>query len=137
MAVAAEVRFYVDESLLGLGKALNYARRDVIHVGHPLIPQAPLGALDPDWMPVVAKRNLVVIARDRHIRTRPGEIGRFVEHGLRAFWIAGRKDLTNWLYLKRLVARWDDIEAVLATRPTGPWMYAINESSLSELSIPH
>jgi hypothetical protein len=126
----------VDESLLGLGKALNYARRDVVHVGHALIPEAPLGALDPNWMPAVAQRNLAVIARDRHIRTRPGELAKFIEYGLRAFWIAGRKDLTKWLYLKRLVARWDDIEAVLAARPDGPWMYAIKETSLSELSVP-
>jgi hypothetical protein len=37
-AVLSEVRFYVDESALGIGKTLTAARKDVIHVGHPLIP---------------------------------------------------------------------------------------------------
>jgi hypothetical protein len=42
------LRFYVDESALGLGKALESARKDTIHAGHKLIPECPLGALDPD-----------------------------------------------------------------------------------------
>jgi hypothetical protein len=44
------LRFYVDESALGLGKALEAARRDTIHAGHKLIPECPLGVLDPDWI---------------------------------------------------------------------------------------
>jgi hypothetical protein len=32
------LRFYVDESALGLGKTLAAAREDVIHAGHRLIP---------------------------------------------------------------------------------------------------
>ena len=41
------LRFYVDESTLGLGKALAAAREDVVHAGHPLVPECPVGALDP------------------------------------------------------------------------------------------
>jgi hypothetical protein len=40
----ANLRFFVDESILGVGKALAIARTDVIHTGHPLIPEVPLGA---------------------------------------------------------------------------------------------
>lgn len=40
---ATQLRFFVDESLLGLGKALAYARKDLVHSGHPLIPGAPTG----------------------------------------------------------------------------------------------
>lgn len=42
------LRFYVDESALGIGRTLAAARRDTIHVGHPLKPECPLGVLDPD-----------------------------------------------------------------------------------------
>jgi hypothetical protein len=83
------LRFYVDESALGLGKALESARKDTIHAGHKLIPECPLGTLDPDWIPAVAARGLVVIARDRRIRTKPAEIQTFRDAGLRVFWIAG------------------------------------------------
>ncbi len=64
-----QLRFYVDESALGLGKALEAARKDTIHVGHKLIPECPAGVLDPDWIAAVAARDLIVIARDRRIRT--------------------------------------------------------------------
>ena len=33
----SQVRFYVDESALGLGKALEAARKDTIYCGHKLI----------------------------------------------------------------------------------------------------
>jgi hypothetical protein len=59
------LRFYIDESALGLGKALEAARRDTIHAGHKLIPECPLGVVDPEWIPAVAARDLVVIARDQ------------------------------------------------------------------------
>ena len=97
------LRFYVDESALGLGKALEAARKDTIHAGHELIPECPLGSLDTEWIPAVAARGLIVIARDRHIRTKPQEIERFREAGLRVFWIAGKKDLPTWGWLTRLV----------------------------------
>ncbi len=50
----------------GLGKALAIARRHVIHPGHyaPASRRVPVPAtVDPDWIPVVAQRNLILIAR--------------------------------------------------------------------------
>jgi PIN like domain len=134
-ADAAALRFFVDESALGLGKALAVARTDVIHAGHPLIPEVPVGSLDPDWIPAVAARNLAVIARDRRIRTKPGELRLLRDHQLRVFWIAGKRDLTTWGYLVRLVRRWDDVEQALLDRGSGPWFVAINEGGVSALTV--
>ncbi|HET8893271.1 MAG TPA: hypothetical protein VFM96_04155 [Gaiellaceae bacterium] len=131
-----ELRFFADESVLGLGKVLTIARRDFIHAGHPLIPEVPTGALDPVWMPEVAARDLVVIARDRHIRTKPAELELLRMHALRVFWIAGKRDLTTWDYLVRVVKRWDEIERIVATRGAGPWFVAINETGLRDIPIP-
>lgn len=131
----ASLRLFVDESALGLGKALAIARRDVIHTGHPLIPQAPLGALDTDWIPEVAKRELAVISRDKRIRTKPAEVALLKQHKMRVFWIAGKRDLATWDYLVRTVRFWDDIERFLSTRGEGPWFVAINENGLRELAL--
>jgi hypothetical protein len=131
----AELRFFVDESALGLGKALAIAWRDVVHSGHTLIPQAPVGALDTEWIPAVAARGLVVIARDKRIRTKPAELAALKRSGLRVFWIAGKKDLSTWDSLVRLVWRWNDIEDVLNSRNTGPWFYAINERDVIEIPV--
>lgn len=129
------LRFFVDETSLGLGKTLAMARKDVIHTGHSLFPEVPLGTLDPDWIPVVAQRGLAVISRDRHIRTKPGELALLRQHGLRGFWIAGKKDLGTWEALARLVHRWAEIEDKLRDRGTGPWFMAVNERSVTEIHL--
>lgn len=94
-----------------------------------------MGALDPDWIPAVAGRGLIVVARDRRIRTKPAELALLRAHGLRVFWIAGKKDLTNWGYLDRLVRRWDDIEFMISHRGAGPWFMAITESRVAEIPV--
>ena len=129
------LRFFVDESALGVGKVLTIARRDVIHTGHALIPQVPLGALDPAWIPAIAELGLAVIARDRHIRTKPGELALLRAHGLRVFWIGGKRDLSTWDSLVRLVRRWEDIEQALATHGEGPWFLSINDHNLTEIAV--
>jgi hypothetical protein len=129
------LRFYVDENTMGLGKVLARARYDTVHPGHRLLPEVPPGTLDTVWMPAVAARQLVVIGRDRHIRTRPGEVALLRQHGLRVFRIAGRRDLGTWGYLVRLVRHWDEMEDVIATRGPGPWFMAIYDARIVELPV--
>jgi hypothetical protein len=131
----SSLRFFFDESALGVGKALAVARRDVVHAGHLLIPEVPLGSLDPVWMPAVAARNLIVIGRDRRIRSKPGELALLLDSGLRVFWIAGKRDLSTWDYLVRLVHRWQDIEGVVAERGPGPWFMAVGEGDIREVTL--
>jgi len=135
-ADATLLRFYVDESALGLGKALEAARKDTIHVGHKLIPECPLGSLDPDWIPAVARRGLTVIGRDRRIRTKHVELGIFKAAGLRVFRIGGKRDLPTWDWLVRMARFWPAVEEVLEVRPSGPWMYVVTETGLSEVKLP-
>lgn len=130
------LRFYVDESALGLAKTLTYARDDVIHAGHPLIPECPLGSLDPDWIAEVAARDLIVIGRDKHIRTRPAEVKQLAAAGLRVFRIGGKRDATTWGWLTWLVRHWDRVEEIIRTRGPGPWFYVITERAVTELDIP-
>jgi hypothetical protein len=130
-----ELRFCVDESALGLGKALAAARHDTIHIGHALIPECPVGTLDPDWIPRVAARDLTVIGRDKHIRTRPEERRLLRDAGLRVFRIGGKRDLVTWDWLARLVRFWPQMERILEARPDGPWFYLINENGLAEVPL--
>jgi PIN domain-containing protein len=130
------LRFDVDESALGLGKTLAAARDDVIHAGHPLIPECPLGTLAPDWIQAVAARNLIVIGRDKRIRTRPAEVQQLAAAGLRVFRIGGKRDATTWGWLTWLVRHWEEIEIVIRTRGPGPWFYVVYEGRLVELAVP-
>ena len=132
----ARLRFFFDESALGVSKALEIARSDVVHTGHRLLPEVPFGTLDTEWMPVVAGKNLAVIARDRRIRTKPAELGQMMSHGLRVFWLAGKKDLSSWDALVRLVRRWGDNERTMRDRPEGPWFMAVTDTHIRELGLP-
>ncbi|OHU68858.1 hypothetical protein BKG86_02070 [Mycobacteroides chelonae] len=132
VAVEHLLRFYVDESAAGLGLALAAARKDTIHVGHPLIPECPYGALDPDWIPAVAGRGLIVISRDKKLRTKPVEIRALWDHGLKVFNIGGKRDLSTWEWLVRVVRHWPRMESIVAERGQGPWIYTLNENSVEE-----
>jgi PIN like domain len=132
VAVKDLVRFYVDESAAGLGLALAAARKDTIHVGHPLIPECPRGARDIDWIPEVAARGLVVITRDKKLRTKPVEIQTLWNHGLRVFNIGGKNDMSTWDWLARLVRYWPKMEAIITERDAGPWIYMLNEKTIDE-----
>ena len=132
---ARPIRFFADESILGVGKALAIARRDVVHPGHALIPEVTTGTLDPVWIPIVAARSLVVIARDRRIRTKPVERAMLRDHALRVFWIAGKRDRSNWDNLTLLVRQWERIELIVRSRGPGPWFQAISDSGIRELSV--
>lgn len=135
-AVASLLRFYVDESALGLGEALTVAHKDTVHAGHPLLPATcRLGADDVEWIPEVASRRFVVFLRDKRVRTRPVEIATLRAAGLRVFWLAGKQDLSTWGYLTRVVNHWDMIERAVGSRGAGPWAFLINSASVDELRI--
>jgi PIN like domain len=111
------------------------ARTDTIHVGHRLIPECPVGVYDTVWIPQIARRDLVVIGRDKRIRTKPQEIKLLREAGLRVFWIGGKRDLPTWEWLVRLVRHWESMERTIDNRGAGPWFYAVNDHGLSEIRV--
>jgi hypothetical protein len=136
VAVEDRVRFYVDESAAGLGLALAAARSDTIHSGHALIPECPRGALDTEWIPAVAARGLIIITRDKKLRTKPVEVRALWEHGLRVFCIGGKRDLSTWEWLERVVRQWPRMEVLIEERGPGPWIYMLNENRVDEFVLP-
>ncbi len=128
-------KWFVDETSLGLGKTLSIARRDVVHPGHARLLSVPTGTLDTVWMPIVSAMDLVVISRDRRIRTKPAELAAFRSAGLRVFWIAGKRDLNNWENLKLVVKWWDRMEDVVRDRGPGPWFQVIHDTTIRELAV--
>ena len=126
-------RWFADESVLGLGRLLARDRDDVLYPGHPALPEVPLGALDVDWMPVVAKRGLVAFHRDRHIRTRPHEVARYRDYGLRSVWFGGRKDMSSQQQLGLLLRHWPALEERVEELGPGPWSLTLTTRGLDEL----
>jgi hypothetical protein len=125
----------VDETSLPLGRALAHLRGDVIHPGHRRLPEVPPGTLDPDWLPIIGGRGLVVVGRDRHIVSKPAELAAYREHRIKAFWIAGDRDLGSWENMTRVARWWNEMERIIERRGEGPWFYAIWPTTVSELRV--
>ena len=125
------LRWFVDESALGLGKLLTNTRDDVIYAGHPDLPEIPLGTIDIGWMPIVAQRDWVAIRRDRRIHPRPLEVRVFSEVGLRTVWLGGKKDMGSHQQLELVIRHWQALEDRRDELGPGPWSVTLLGSGLS------
>lgn len=128
--------YFTDENTLGLGKLLERSGRDdVVYPGHPGLPQVPLGTPDVDWMPVIARRELLVITRDRRIRTRPAELAVYSEFGIRSVWIGTKRDLGPRDQLELFLRHEDRLRREMVKRGPGPWALAMSSSGLRPLVL--
>jgi hypothetical protein len=114
----AAARFFIDENLLAVARLLAAGGRDVAHPGHRTMPEVPLGCGDDDWMRVVGERGLVVITRDKRIRSRPVE--RLIEAGVRSFVLTRAGDLTTLAMQELLDSHWTAMPAYIDAHVSGP-----------------
>jgi len=139
----AQVRFYVDADILGLGKVLAGLRTDVTHPGDPGLvlhrrhraacPVTSPRAEDPEWIPVVAAAGWLVITRDRHILEHRREIEAVVEHRACLVALSAPDATTTWTQLETVMCQWRGIDE-LAALP-GPFIYRATRTSLQKLDL--
>jgi hypothetical protein len=138
----ARVRFYVDQDVVGMGRVLASLRSDVTFVGDPgavihkrTRPPAPVspGALDPDWIPVVAREGWVILSRDGRIQDSLSELSAVRDSNAKMVCLTGDAAATKWTQLEAVMTRWRSIEA-LADRP-GPWVFKLSRHGLREVDI--
>lgn len=128
--------YFADENALGLGKLLRRSgREDIVYPGHPSLPDVPLGTLDVDWMPVVAAQDLVVITRDKRIRTRPAELIAYRELGIRSVWIGAKRDLGPHDQMELFLRHEARLHREITKRGAGPWALALGETGVRPLRI--
>jgi hypothetical protein len=136
MATSPRPVYFTDENALGLGKLLRRSGRDdVLHPGHEDLPEVPLGTLDLDWMPIVAARGLIVITRDRRIRTRPAELRAYLEHGIRSVWIGAKQDLGPRAQVELFIEHESRLQREITKRGPGPWALAMSPSGVRPLRL--
>lgn len=128
--------YFTDENTLGLGKLLRRAGRlDFVHPGLPELPEIPLGTRDLDWMPIVAALRLIVVTRDRRIRTRPAELRAYWEFGIRSVWIGAKQDLAPSDQVNVFLAHERRLQHEITKRGSGPWALAMNPSGVRPLNL--
>jgi hypothetical protein len=129
------LRFFVDENLLSLAHRLAEVRIDVAFPGHPLLPEVPLGALDHDWLMEIGRRGLVLITRDKKIRSRPVERAAIYEAGVKGFVLTRAGDMSTQAMVDLVLSKWAAMERFLVDHPEGPWLAAVTRHSIAALRL--
>jgi hypothetical protein len=139
----ANVRFYFDADIRGLGILLSTLRPDVTYPGDPggevhkrVRPPSvvkDVAARDTEWIPQVTEQGWLIVTRDRHIRTRPGEIAAVRRYGARMVALGGTEARSTFDQLEIVMCRWRDILNIV-DRP-GPFIYTATRSSLQRIPM--
>ena len=86
-------------------------------------------------MPEVARRDLVVLSRDRRIRTRPAELRVYLEHGIRSVWLGAKQDLGPQDQLALFLKHESRLQREIIKRGSGPWALAMSPTALRPLTL--
>jgi hypothetical protein len=140
---AAQVRFYVDADVLGLGKLLADLRNDltypgdpgaVIHKRHrPPCPITSPDVLDTDWIPQVAARGWLIITRDSMITQNRNEITAVRENNAKMVALNQRDAQTKWGQLEVFMTQWRRIEALMAE--PGPFIWRTSRTTMTSIPL--
>lgn len=136
--MASDLRYFFDENLLPIGKALAGVRPDITYPGHQaIIDRIPTGTPDPDWLPIVGSGDLdlVVLSHDKAVRRKPAELQALKNNGVRFMVLTTVKDLTMWGKLSLIVRKWDLMEKRIQKAGAGPWMMSMGESGFNDIAV--
>ena len=138
----AEIRYYFDADIRGLGKILGNIRPDVTYPEDPGAvihkrqrPPCPIMHNTPDevWIPQVAGWGWLIITRDRHIQGHRAEIGAVREHGARMVALSGADATDNFAQLEVFMCQWRSIQSLIDR--SGPFIYTATRTSLTAVSL--
>lgn len=136
MVAGNEPAYFTDENLLGLGRLLTRSgRTDVVYPGHPGLPEVPLGTPDLDWMPLVAGRGLLVLTRERRIRTRPVELTAYRAHGIRSVRVGGKRDLAPSDAVEIFLRHEERLVRHATRLGAGPWALLLTHEGVREIRL--
>lgn len=140
---AAQVRFYVDADIRGLGLILGGLRNDLTYPADPggvihkrkrsACPIASTDVLDEDWIPVVAARGWLIITRDSKIIENRNEINAIRENGAKMVALNQQDARTKWGQLEVFMTRWRDIEPL--TAEPGPFIWRASRTAMTRISL--
>ncbi len=130
-----DIRFYVDEDMLGFGYSMMWARTDTVTCGEVLVgAELPRQTPDVEWIPIVAGHGWVAITGNDAIHSSPIEAP--VARRAKARIVClhdSRGQLSTWGKLCQLAQHWQQIENFIADHPEGPWWLSVTRSGIREL----
>lgn len=139
----AQVRFYVDADVLGLGKILADLRNDVTYPGDPgalihrrqrlACPIADPATKDTDWIPEVARHGWLIVTRDSKIIENRREIAAVRESSAKMVALNERDARTKWGQLEVFMTQWRRIEG-LVNEP-GPFIWRTSRTAMTPIPL--
>ena len=109
---------FVDRSIpKPVAEALKLVRNDVRWLEDEFAHDTP----DAVWLAAVGVRGWLVVCRDKHIRTRPGERQAIVDGQVGCFCLTQKQSLTRWQYLKLLALTRDGAGLCANPSPVHLW----------------
>lgn len=86
-------------------------------------------------MPIIARRDLIVVTRDRRIRTRPAELRAYWDHGIRSVWLGAKQDLAPRDQVELFLQHEPRLQREAIKCGPGPWALAMNTSGIRPLIL--
>ena len=137
----AEVHYYFDADVLGVGKFLAGIRSDVTYPGDPgavihkrMRPPCSVSsprAKDTDWIPIVSSEGLLIITRDSNIHQHPAELDAVHSARGRLLALSSADAGTTWGQLEVIMTQWRRIEQ-LRELP-GPFVYSVARTAMTKI----
>lgn len=139
----AEVRFYFDADILGLGKLISGLRPDCTFPGDPGAVihrrQRPPCAVaspsvdDTTWIPQVAAEGMLIITRDAKIQRRVAEVRAVLDAGAAMVALASSDAGTLWGQLEVLMTKWRAIDGLHGL--PGPYIYRVSRTAMYKVDL--
>lgn len=142
-ARAAQVRFYIDADIRGLGIVLGDLRSDVTFPGDQGAPihkrqrlPCPISSpdvLDTDWIPEVARRGWLIITRDSKIMENRNEVQAVRENEAKMVALNQQDARTKWGQLEVFMTQWRAIDAL--TSEPGPFIWRASRTAMTKIPL--
>lgn len=139
----AEVRYYFDADIIGLGQIFCKLRSDCTYPGDPggvvYKRQRPKCVVektnvpDADWIPQVTEQGLIILTRDNKIQRHVAEAQAVRKYKARMVVLPGKKAENKWGQLEIVMTQWREIENLCDK--SGPFIYMVNRTALPEMDI--
>jgi hypothetical protein len=84
-------------------------------------------------MPIITRLDLIVVTRDRRIRTRPAELRAYWEFGIRPVWLGAKQDMGPHDQVELFLQHEERLKREIVKRGAGPWALAMSNSGLRPL----
>lgn len=137
----ANVRYYVDADVRGLGKLLTQVRSDVTFPGDPggilhkkqrsACPVVDVQTDDDVWIAVAAEHEWVIITRDTNIQSHKAFMDVIRRKRAKMVALSGTDAGTTFAQLEVVMCNWRKIESL--TNVAGPVIYTATRTSFKEV----